>query len=165
MKLIHDINYACVYSTMSKWLQCLKKAVYTKLKQCMFSVSPYTGQRWVKPGEPTLPGFLRQSLWWSLVQDTLLPLPQSERRNERMWIKFKLFFLHTKRSKQCVFTLRTGGLLEEPVEKKMYCFLSYSRLAVLVKRNLADWSPIFLREKNEEWDEPIDLTFSNVKFH
>lgn len=27
----------------------------------------------------------------------------------------------------------------------MYCFLSYSRLAVLIKRNLADWSPIFLR--------------------
>lgn len=39
-----------------------------------------------------------------------------------------------------------GALLLDPVEKNMYWFLSYSTLAVLVKRNFADFSPIYVRE-------------------
>lgn len=45
-------------------------------------------------------------------------------------------------------------MLLDDVEKLMYLLLSYSRLAELVKMNLAEGSPICLKT-NREWDEPI----------
>lgn len=125
----------------------------------MHSVSPYTGQQWVEPVEPTLPVILRRSLLWSLVLDTLLSLFQSERWYRRHAGQIPAHLKNKYNIFECVITMRIGGLLLDPAEKKMYWLVSYSRLAELVNRNLAEGSPICLRKK-VAYNEP-DMVFGD----